>query len=196
MPPGSMAGQVAERAGLTAPVVTLEHQYLVTEALAELEADHTLFPLVRDPDIRFYLRRERASFLFGSYGHPGRPAFVDGIPDDFAHGLFPDSVDDIAAVLEQTLAHVPLLAKAGVQRFVNGPIGYSPDAQPICGPAHGAPNFYHACGVQVGITQSAAVGKAIAEWVTEGETEWDLAAWGSAPVRPLGRCGLRPGTGR
>ena len=48
---------------------------------------------------------------------------------------------------------------------------------PLCGPAAGLPNFYHACGIQVGITQSAAVGKAITEWVTEGETEWDMSAW-------------------
>ena len=72
---------------------------------------------------------------------------------------------------------MPVLGEAGAQRFVNGPIPYSPDGQPICGPAFGLPNLYHACGIQVGITQSAAVGKAIAEWVTEGETEWDMTAW-------------------
>lgn len=159
------------------PVVTLEHQYLVTEPIAELETDRNLFPLVRDPDIRFYLRRERTGLLFGSYGHPGRLAFIDGIPDDFAHALFPDSVDDIADVLEKAIDHVPILAKAGAQRFINGPIGYSPDALPLCGPASGLPDFYHACGIQVGITQSATVGKAIAEWITIGETEWDLSAW-------------------
>ena len=174
---GFYGDHVARMAGSKAPVVTLEHQYLVTEPLAALEEDQTIFPLVRDPDIRFYLRRERSGLLLGSYGHPGRLAFADGVPDDFAHGLFPDSVDDIAEVMEAALTHVPLLAEAGVQRFVNGPIGYSPDAQPLCGPAKGLPNFYHACGIQVGITQSAAAGKAIAEWVTEGETEWDLSAW-------------------
>jgi dimethylglycine dehydrogenase len=174
---GFYGAQIAELVGDKIPVATLEHQYLVTEPIPVLEERSELFPLVRDPDIRFYLRRERASLLFGSYGHAGRPAFRGGLPDDFAHGLFPDSVDDIAEVLEVAIAHVPILGEAGVRRFVNGPIGYSPDAQPLCGPAFGLPNFYHACGVQVGITQSAAVGKSIAEWITEGETEWDLAAW-------------------
>ena len=174
---GFHGAEVARLAGQHIPVATLEHQYLVTGPVPALEEDSALFPLVRDPDIRFYLRRERASLLFGSYGHPGRPAFAGGVPDDFAHQLFPDSVDDIAGVLEEAVAHVPLLAEAGVQRFVNGPIAYAPDALPICGPASGAPNFYHACGIQVGITQSATAGKAIAEWITEGETEWDLAAW-------------------
>ncbi len=174
---GFHGAEVARLAGQHIPVATLQHQYLVTGPVPALEEDERSFPLVRDPDLRFYLRRERASLLFGSYGHPGRPAFTDGVPDNFAHQLFPDSVDEIAEVLERATAHVPLLAEAGVQRFVNGPIAYAPDALPLCGPAAGLPNFYHACAIQVGITQSAAVGKAIAEWISEGETEWDLAAW-------------------
>ena len=65
----------------------------------------------------------------------------------------------------------------GAQRFVNGPIPYAPDALPLVGPAAGVRNFYHATGVQIGITHSAAIGKAMAEWLTTGETEWDLSAW-------------------
>lgn len=175
---GFYGAKVAEMAGLSTPVITLEHQYLVTDTLAELEAYPDLFPLVRDPDIRFYLRRERNAFLLGSYAHAGRPAWPDsGPPSDFAHQLFPDSVEDILDVLDDTIAHVPLLAKAGAQRFVNGPIAYAPDAMPLVGPAAGVQNFYHATGVQIGITHSAAIGKAMAEWITEGETEWDLSAW-------------------
>ncbi len=174
---GFYGAEVGAMVGQQLPVATLEHQYLVTEPLSALEQDPDLFPLVRDPDIRFYLRRERASFLFGSYGHPGRLAFAEGIPAKFSHALFEDSPDDMIDLIEQAMEHVPLLAEAGVQRFVNGPIGYSPDALPLCGPAAGLPNFYHACGIQIGITHSAAVGKAIAEWVTSGETEWDYAAW-------------------
>ncbi len=175
---GFYGAKIAKMAGLYAPVITLEHQYLVTEPLTELEEYPNLFPLVRDPDIRFYLRRERNAFLLGSYAHAGRPAWPDtGPPDDFAHQLFPDSVEDILEVLDDTITHVPLLAQAGAQRFVNGPIAYAPDALPLVGPAAGAPNFYHATGVQIGITHSAAIGKAMAEWITEGETEWDLASW-------------------
>lgn len=174
---GFYGAGVSAMIGRPLPVAVLEHQYLVTEPLPVLEEDSALFPLVRDPELCFYLRRERASLLFGSYAHEGRLAFTDGLPADFAHSLFEDSVDDIGELAERAARHVPMLAEAGVQRFVNGPIGYSPDAVPLCGPAHGLPNFYHACGIQVGITHAAAVGKAITEWITEGETEWDLAAW-------------------
>ncbi|MCR9134925.1 MAG: FAD-dependent oxidoreductase [Alphaproteobacteria bacterium] len=174
---GSSGGAIAEMAGLTLPVVTLEHQYMVTSALPELEADDEIFPLIRDPDIRFYLRRERNALLFGSYAHEGRPVWLDGIPTDFDHQLFGDDIDGIMAVYEAAATHVPLLAQAGAQRFVNGPIPYAPDALPLVGPAGGVRNFYHATGVQIGITHSAAIGKAMAEWLTEGETEWDLSVW-------------------
>lgn len=174
---GYYGRQVGQMVGQNLPVVTLEHQYLVTEALPELEAYPENFPLVRDPDIMFYLRRERNGLLLGSYGHAGRPAWLDGMPDCFANQLYPDSVDDIAEILEAALQHVPILAEAGVGRFVNGPIPYSPDGAPLCGPAFGLPNFYHACCFPVGITHSAAAGKTLAEWITQGEPEWDMSAW-------------------
>ena len=174
---GSSGGRVAAMAGLRLPVVTLEHQYMVTTALPELEANTDVFPLIRDPDIRFYLRRERNALLLGSYAHEGRPVWRDGVPQDFDHQLFPDDIDGMMAVFEAAAAHVPLLADAGAQRFVNGPIPYAPDAMPLIGPAGGVRNFYHATGVQIGITHSAAIGKAMAEWLTVGETEWDLSAW-------------------
>ena len=174
---GSSGGRVAAMAGLSVPVITLEHQYMVTSPLAALEDDTATFPLIRDPDIRFYLRRERNALLLGSYAHEGRPVWQDGVPQDFDHQLFADDIDGMMAVFEAAASHVPLLAQAGAQRFVNGPIPYAPDALPLVGPAGGVRNFYHATGVQIGITHSAAIGKAMAEWLTTGETEWDLSAW-------------------
>lgn len=174
---GSSGARVAAMAGLLVPVITLEHQYMVTSPLAALEEDTAIFPLIRDPDIRFYLRRERNALLLGSYAHEGRPVWQNGVPDDFDHQLFADDIDGMMAVFEAAASHVPLLAEAGAQRFVNGPIPYAPDALPLVGPAGGVRNFYHATGVQIGITHSAAIGKAMAEWLTVGETEWDLSAW-------------------
>ncbi len=176
---GFYGAKVGALADAPVPIATLEHQYVVTEPLPALDQNQDLFPLVRDPDVRFYLRRERDRLLLGSYAHEGRAAWPEGPPADFAHQLFPDSIDDMMEVLEATIDHLPLLAEAGIQRFVNGPIAYSPDAQPLVGPAFGLKNFFHATGVQIGITHSASIGKAMAEWITEGETEWDLAAWDS-----------------
>lgn len=174
---GFYGAEIARLAGSPLPIAVLEHQYLVTEPLDALAAQPALFPLLRDPDLRFYLRREGNALLFGSYGHDGRAAWPEGPPASFAHQLFPDSLDDIVEVLDAAIAHMPLLAEAGARRFVNGPIAYAPDGLPLVGPAFGLDNFYQATGVQIGITHSAAIGKAITEWISEGETEWDLAAW-------------------
>ena len=174
---GFYGAQIASLVGQHLPISVLEHQYLVTEAFKALQQNEQAFPLIRDPDIRFYLRRERAGFLFGSYAHAGRLAFTDGIPENFSHGLFEDSIDDMIELLEKAIDYVPILAETGIKQFVNGPIGYTPDGLPLCGPAYGLKNFYHACGIQIGITHSAAVGKAITEWISGGETEWDYTAW-------------------
>ena len=174
---GYRGGEVAALLGQQIPVVTLEHAYLVTEGLAELAGRDERLPLLRDPDDCFYLRQEGAGLLLGSYGEHARVAWPDGIPPDFAMDLFPDVFEDVEPVVEKAVARVPLLGKAGIQRMVNGPIAYAPDAQPLVGPAFGLPNVYHCCALQVGITHGPAAGKTIAELVLEGESEWDTWAW-------------------
>jgi len=57
------------------------------------------------------------------------------------------------------MIHVPLLGEVGVAEFVNGPVAYSPDANPLVGPAPGKRNFFQAIGVQIGITHAASVAR-------------------------------------
>ena len=173
---GFYGAQVSVMAGVDAPLAILEHQYLVTGPVAALEGLDP-FPLVRDPEIMFYLRQENDRLLFGNYGHEGRSVWHDGPPAVFDSSLFPDSTDDIAEVAAQATAHVPVLGQVGIAEFVNGPITYSPDANPLIGPAPGVPNFYQAVGVQIGITHAAAAGKVLTELITGGDTEWDIWPW-------------------
>ena len=95
---GSSGGRIAKMAGLHLPIATLEHQYMVTSPLDALDENTELFPLIRDPELRFYLRRERNAFLLGSYAHDGRPVWQDGVPQDFDHQLFPDDIDSMMSV--------------------------------------------------------------------------------------------------
>ena len=189
---GFYAAEISRMAGADIPLAVLEHQYIVTGPVAELARCREVFPLVRDPEIMYYLRREQDGFLFGNYGHQGRTAWESGLPDVFDSGLFAASTDDIAEAAERACVHVPLLGEAGVARFVNGPIAYSPDANPLVGPAAGLDNFYQAAGVQIGITHAAAIGKALAEMITCGDTEWDMWPW---DPRRFGRWALA-GRGR
>ncbi len=171
---GYRAGEVMKLLGRTLPIVTLQHQYLVTDDVPELLARSERLPLMRDPDVSYYLRQERSGFILGPYEWQATPMWLDGLPEDFAFKLWNDDLDRLEPYIEAAIARVPPLAKAGIKRVVNGPIPYSPDGNPYLGPEHGLRNFFHANTFSFGITQAGGAGKALAEWVVYGTPEWDL----------------------
>jgi dimethylglycine dehydrogenase len=179
---GYRAREIGRIVGLDLPVVSVQHQYLVTEAIAEIEAHGRPLPIVRDPDVSWYLRQERAGLLLGPYEWDCKLAW-DGAeaPAGFGMELFEDDLDRLERYIEDAMARVPIFARAGVTRVINGPIPYTPDGNPLIGPAYGLDNFYLACAFSFGIVQAGGAGKAAAEWIIEGEPEWDL--WGLDPRR-------------
>jgi dimethylglycine dehydrogenase len=70
---------------------------------------------------------------------------------------------------------------AGLSKVINGPIPYAPDGNPLIGPMPGVPNAFEACVFTFGIAQGGGAGKVLAEWITEGQTEWDM--WSCDPRR-------------
>jgi dimethylglycine dehydrogenase len=181
---GYRAGEVMAMLGHGMPIVTMSHQYLITEPIPELEARDSKLPLLRDPDISYYLREERDGLILGPYEWKATPMWTDGLPDDFANQLWDDDLDRIEWYIEQAIGRVPILGTVGVQRVINGPIPYSPEGFPYIGPAHGLRNFYQCCCFSFGIAQAGGAGKTLAEWVMEGEPEWDL--WALDPRRYTG----------
>jgi dimethylglycine dehydrogenase len=178
---GYRAAEVMTLVGHTLPVVSIEHQYLVTNAIPALADRATKLPLLRDPDTSWYLRQERDGLLLGPYEAAATPAWPDGIPDDFAGQLFPDDLARLAPQIDDAIARVPLLGDGGVRRVVNGPIPYSPDGNPYIGPAPGLPQFFQCCVFSFGIVQAGGAGQALAEWVVHGGAERDL--WSCDPRR-------------
>jgi len=138
-------------------------------------------PLLRDPDVSYYLRQERDGLLLGPYEWRATPHWLDAIPDDFAHQLYPDDLDRLESYVEAAVARVPILGRVGVQRVINGPIPYSPDGNPYIGPAHGLPNFFQCCCFSFGIAQAGGAGKTLSEWIVDGRPEWDF--WSFDPRR-------------
>ncbi|HWT98434.1 MAG TPA: FAD-dependent oxidoreductase [Terriglobales bacterium] len=179
---GYRAGEVMAMVGQYLPIISMSHQYLVTETIPELEAYDGKLPLMRDPDVSYYLRQERAGLILGPYEKERAQAhWRDGIPADFAYQLYPDDLERLESYIEAAIGRVPLLGKVGVQRVINGPIPYSPDGNPYIGPAHGLKNFYQCCCFSFGIAQSGGAGKTVAEWIAHGEPEWDF--WSLDPRR-------------
>jgi len=178
---GTWAREVGRLVGLDLPIVPMEHQYLVTEAIPEIEALGRELPLLREVDVSYYLRQEGHGLLLGPYERGARPFGVGGIPPDFGADLLPPDPERLRTIVEGAIARVPVLARAGVARIVNGPITYTPDGNPLLGPAFGQPGFWLACGMSFGITQAGGAGRYLAEWIVEGQPSIDL--WEVDPRR-------------
>src|SRR5262249_47773949 len=117
------------------------------------------------------------------------PHWTDGRPADFSFQLFPDDLDRLEPYIEKVCARVPLLGTVGIKKVINGPIPYTPDGNPLIGPAPGLRNFYECCVFSFGIVPSGSgrgggAGKTLADWVVEGEPEWAL--WSCDPRRYTG----------
>ena len=175
---GYRGAEVAAMIGEYLPIVTLSHQFLITEEIAALrERGENRVPIIRDPDVSYYLRQERFALLLGPYENTARAHWLDGIPDHFANELFPDDLgrieDYIAAACERT----PILGSVGIKSVINGPIPYAPDGNPLISPARGQRNFFHCCAFTFGIVQAGGAGKCMAEWLVHGAPEWDMWAF-------------------
>ena len=188
---GYYAAQVGAMFGRRVPMMVMSHQYLLFDTIPELEQwsrelGHKL-PLLRDVDSSYYLRQEKMGFNLGPYENPCRAHWAtpdDPMPEDFSFQLFPDDLDRIEWHINDAMARVPLLAQANLQKVINGPIPYTPDGNPLIGPMPGVPNAFEACVFTFGICQAGGAGKVLAEWVTEGATEWDM--WSCDPRRFTG----------
>ncbi len=171
---GYRAGEVMALLGRHLPIVTLSHQYLVTEEIPELAARSEPLPLLRDPDASYYLRQERNGFILGPYEWQATPMWLDGIPDQFANMLWSDDLDRLEPQILDAGERVPVLERAGIARVINGPIPYSPDGNPYLGPERGLRNFFHCNTFSFGIAQGGGAGKAMAEWIIDGQPGFDL----------------------
>ncbi|MGA0539184.1 GcvT family protein [Neotabrizicola sp. VNH66] len=188
---GYYAAQVGALFGRRVPMMVMSHQYLLFDTIPELaqwsaEVGHKL-PLLRDVDSSYYLRQEKMGFNLGPYENPCRAHWAtpdDPVPEDFSFQLFPDDLERLEWHIADAMARVPLLEKASLQKVINGPIPYTPDGNPLIGPMPGVPNAFEACVFTFGICQAGGAGKVLAEWVTEGATEWDM--WSCDPRRFTG----------
>ncbi len=176
---GLWAREVGAMAGIYFPLHPMEHQYLVTDNIPEIEAiidagsEH---PHVMDPAGESYLRQEGRGLCIGFYEQPCKPWAVDGTPWEFGHELLPDDFDKITDSIEFAYKRFPVLAEAGVKSVIHGPFTFAPDGNPLVGPVPGVRNYWSACGVMAGFSQGGGVGLTLAQWMIEGEPERDVFA--------------------
>ena len=185
---GYHAREVGKWFGRDVPMMVMSHQYMLFDTIPELESwskgAGKKLPLLRDVDSSYYLRQEKYGMNLGPYERNCKAHWTtpqDPMPDDFSFQLFPDDLERLEWYLNDAIERVPILATAGLAKMINGPIPYTPDGNPLIGPMPGVPNAFEACVFTFGICQGGGAGKVLAEWVTRGETEWDM--WSCDPRR-------------
>ena len=169
---GMWAHEVGQMAGVNVPLHACEHFYILTEGIADLPGN---LPVLRVPDECAYYKEDAGKILLGAFEPVSKPWGMDGIPRDFCFDELPEDFDHFEPVLEKAIERLPLLESAGIHTFFNGPESFTPDDRYLLGPAPELENFYVAAGFNsVGIQSAGGAGKALAEWIVEGEPPFDL----------------------
>jgi len=175
---GNYARTTAKMVGLEIPAIPVEHQYIVTDVDPVLkeyrEAGNPELPVLRESDSSYYFREERMGWILGPYEKGAPACFADGVPASFEKDLFPGDLERLMPHVEAAIHRVPSFENAGIKDIVNGPISYTPDGNPMVGPAFGLPNFWISEGHSFGVTAAGGAGWQIAEWIVEGEPTVDM----------------------
>ena len=175
---GLWAREVGKMAGINLPVQPMEHHYLITEAIPEIEErkNEPRLPIGTDFEGNIYFRQEAQGMLLGTYEFKSTPWQVQQTPMDFGHELLEPKLDNIQDRLEIGFKRIPALERAGIKNIINGPFTFGPDGNPLIGPVPGKKNYWVAVGVMAGFCQAGGVGKCIAEWIIDGEPSLDVWA--------------------
>ncbi len=177
---GLWGREVAAMAGIDLPLQPTEHQYFVTETIAEIDAMEQRLPSVADRDGEYYLRQEGNGLLVGAYEKDYRFWAEEGTPQGFGHELFPDDLERIEENMMRAIERVPAVGEAGIKRVINGPMIWSPDSNVLFGPVPELKNYFCCNGIIPGFSQSGGMGLLAAEWIIEGETKYDMFPWDMA----------------
>ena len=173
---GLWAREVGRLVGLTIPMLAMQHHYIVTEPVPELEGLEREIINTTDFTGEIYLRQEGKGVLLGTYEQASRAWAEHETPDDFHSQLLPNDIERIAPELERGFRHFPALARAGIKRTVNGPFTFAPDGNPLVGPVQGLPNFWLACGVMAGFSQGGGIGLVLSRWLMRNDPGQDVLA--------------------
>ena len=175
---GNFARQTGAMIGLDIPVIPVEHQYIVTEAHPEIQQRKKdglpELGVLRESDGSWYMREEAGGLILGPYEKGAPACYVDGPDADSEYELFQEDLDRLMPHIESAIARVPIFEDLGIKKVYNGAIAYTPDGNPIVGPAWDKKNFWLNEGHSFGITAAGGAGWQLAEWIVEGEPTVDM----------------------
>jgi 4-methylaminobutanoate oxidase (formaldehyde-forming) len=169
---GQWAREFGRLAGVSVPLYSAEHFYLVTKPIAGVSPD---MPVIRDPDGYLYYKEEVGGLVMGGFEPQAKPWNVDPIPDGFEFRLLPEDWDHFEVLMTNAVHRTPCLETAEVKLLLNGPESFTPDGNFILGEAPELAGYFVCAGFNsAGIANSGGAGKLIAEWIVNGEPPVDL----------------------
>jgi glycine cleavage system aminomethyltransferase T/glycine/D-amino acid oxidase-like deaminating enzyme len=170
---GQWAKALGDQVGVTVPLHSAEHFYVVTD---QIDGVHPDLPILRDPDGYTYFKEEVGGLVVGGFEPEAKPWVApDRIPYPFEFQLLDEDWEHFSVLLDEAVRRIPALADTGVRRFYNGPESFTPDNQFLMGEAPGLRNFFVGAGFNsVGIASAGGAGRALAEWIVEGNPTMDL----------------------
>ncbi|MCP9275038.1 GcvT family protein [Mycolicibacterium arenosum] len=172
---GQWAKQVGAMVGVNVPLHSAEHFYVVTETIAGVHPD---MPILRDPDGYTYFKEEVGGLVIGGFEPEAKPwVSPDAIPYPFEFQLLEEDWDHFQILMDNALLRIPVLEETGLKKLYNGPESFTPDNQFILGEAPECANYFVAAGFNsVGIASAGGAGRALAEWIVNGEPTSDLTS--------------------
>ncbi|MBA2952810.1 FAD-dependent oxidoreductase [Nocardioides sp. MAH-18] len=172
---GQWAKALGDLAGVTVPLHSAEHFYVVTEAVPGTHPD---LPIMRDPDGWTYFKEETGGLAVGGFEPEAKPwRSPDDLPYPFEFQLLEEDWEHFSVLMEQALLRIPALEQTGIRKFYNGPESFTPDNQFLLGEAPGLRGYFVGAGFNsVGIASAGGAGRALAEWIVAGEPQDDLVA--------------------
>ena len=179
---GQWSRELGRMAGVNVPLVSVQHQYLITERIDGVTSN---LPTLRDPDRLTYWKEEVGGLVMGGYEPNPKPWAIDGLPENFEFQVLDSDLDHFEPLLELAAGRVPAMQTAGIKEFINGPESFTPDGNFILGEAPETRGVYVGAGFNAfGIASGGGAGMVLAEWVAKGEPPYDL--W-PVDIRRFGR---------
>ncbi len=170
---GQWAKALADPLGVTVPLHSAEHFYVVTE---EIDGVHPDLPIMRDPDGYTYFKEEVGGLVVGGFEPEAKPWRTPStIPHPFEFRLLEEDWEHFSVLMDEAVRRIPALAETGIRKFYNGPESFTPDNQFVMGEAPGLRGYFVAAGFNsVGIASAGGAGRALAEWIVDGDPGTDL----------------------
>ena len=179
---GMWGHSVGKMLGANIPLHACEHFYIVTEPIAEL----TQLPVLRVPDECAYYKEDAGKMLLGAFEPNAKPWGMSGISDDFEFDQLPEDFEHFEPILEMAINRLPMLEKAGIHTFFNGPESFTPDDAYHLGRTPEMENVWVAEGFNsIGIQSAGGAGMALAQWMQDKEKPFDLGDVDISRMQPF-----------